>query len=41
MKKKLEDAGYTVEYPELPEEDNFEEDSFLEEEVEADEESEN
>ena len=41
MKKKLEGAGYTVEYPELPEEDNFEEDSFLEEEVEADEESEN
>ena len=42
MKKKLEAAGYTVEYPELPEDDeDFEDDDFLEEEVKTDEESEN
>ena len=41
MKKKLEEAGYTVEYPELPEESEDFEDDFLEEEVETDEESEN
>ena len=41
MKKKLEEAGYTVEYPELPEGSEDFEDDFLEEEVETDEESEN
>ena len=41
MKKKLEEAGYTVEYPELPEGSEDFEDDFLEEEVENDEESEN
>ena len=44
MKKKLEEAGYYVEYPELPEEDDYDDDDddFLEEEeVETDEESEN
>ena len=43
MKKKLEEAGYYVEYPELPEEDDYDDDDdgFLEEEVETNEESEN
>lgn len=42
MKKKLEEAGYYVEYPELPEEDDCDDDDFLEEEeVETIEESEN
>ena len=43
MKKKLEEAGYYVEYPELPEENDYDDDDddFLEEEVETNEESEN